>query len=211
MSIIKNRIIQYLDFKGVPKSDFYKMTGASNGVLSQKSGISEDNILRFLNSYRDVSVEWLITGEGDMIRNEKDSSHYKVAPLGKSIPLLPVNASGGYLDDFVAQVTDADCETMLSPIHDVDFGITVVGNSMEPLYPNGSKILIKKINEKAFIEWGKVFVLDTTNGIVVKQLKPSKKDGVITCVSFNENYPAFDVSMEDIFGIYKVMMVMSMV
>lgn len=210
----KERILQYIDYKGIGKQEFFRKTGLKRGFLDADklgSTVSDVFIAMIFAVYPELNIEWLITGEGDMIRNEKDSIEYKVAPLGKSVPLLPVNAQGGYLDDFVDQVTHVDCESILSPIQDVDFGITVIGDSMEPRYLNGSKILIKKINEKAFIEWGKVFVLDTTNGIVVKQLKPSKKDGFVTCLSFNENYPAFDVAMEDIFGIYKVMMVLSMV
>lgn len=34
---------------------------------------------------------------------------------------------------------------------------------MAPEYPSGSRILIKRIDEKAFIEWGRVYVLDTMN------------------------------------------------
>lgn len=67
----------------------------------------------------------------------------------------------------------SDCERVISPIKGADFAITVAGDSMAPEYPEGAKILIKKINEEAFIEWGKVYVLDTCNGTVVKKLMPS--------------------------------------
>jgi phage repressor protein C with HTH and peptisase S24 domain len=56
-----------------------------------------------------------------------------------------------------------------------DWAITVSGESMAPEYPSGAQILVKKINEKAFIDWGKVYVLDTCNGTVIKILTPSKK------------------------------------
>ncbi|QZE15128.1 S24 family peptidase [Halosquirtibacter laminarini] len=185
----------------------------SNYTGKSKDGnLNSDAIGKIILNYPDINLEWLITGVGTMTRDKNcKSNEYCGEPLGKSIPLLPVNEQGGYLDDFVAQVTRIDCESILSPIKDVDFGITVVGDSMEPRYPNGSIVLIKKINERAFIEWGKVFVLDTINGIVVKQLKPSTNDGFVSCCSYNEDYPPFEVAMEDLNGIYKVMMVLSMV
>lgn len=69
-SIIKLRLKQYLDFKGITMSDFYKKSGISNGILSQSNGISEENLLKSLSTCRDINVSWLITGEGDMICEE---------------------------------------------------------------------------------------------------------------------------------------------
>ena len=69
-STIKERILQYLDFKGITKYDFYQKTGVSNGVLSQKSGMSEENTLRFLSYYDDVNAEWLLIGIGEMLKTK---------------------------------------------------------------------------------------------------------------------------------------------
>ena len=70
ISTIKEKIIQYLDFKGISKYDFYQKTGVSNGVLSQKSGMSEDNIMRFLSYYDDINTDWLFYGKGEMIKTK---------------------------------------------------------------------------------------------------------------------------------------------
>ena len=56
-SILKQRILQYLDFKGITKYECYKNTGITNGVLSQPNGMSEDNLLKFLSYYSDISTE----------------------------------------------------------------------------------------------------------------------------------------------------------
>lgn len=66
-SVIKARILKYLDFKGVSKYKAYKDTGITNGVFSQKGGISEDNLLKFLSYYRDISTNWLFLDKGEMI------------------------------------------------------------------------------------------------------------------------------------------------
>ena len=82
---------------------------------------------------------------------------------------------------------------------------------MAPEYPNGSKVYIKKINEKAFIEWGKVFVLDTCNGTVIKVIVPSEKEGYLRCLSINPDprYAPFEVNQADMFGMYRVMLSMA--
>ena len=33
--------------------------------------------------------------------------------------------------------------------------LPVSGNSMAPEYPEGSRVVVRRINERAFIEWGK--------------------------------------------------------
>ena len=69
IAILKARILQYLDFKGISKYECYQKTGITNGVLSKKEGLSEDNLLRFISYYSDISPVWMLTGKGDMIEN----------------------------------------------------------------------------------------------------------------------------------------------
>lgn len=127
-----------------------------------------------------------------------------------TIPLLPLSAQAGSLNNFVLSVKNFDCERIISPIKDADFAISVSGDSMFPEYPSGAQVLIKKINEKAFIDWGRVFVLDTCNGTIIKKLMPSDDPSKIMCVSINPEYPSYEIHLENIYGIYKVMMCMAM-
>lgn len=83
-SIIKKRILQYLESKGISKYEFYQKTGVSNGVLSQKSGMSEENTLRFLSYYEDVNPEWLLIGKGDMLKAEERESNKDYKELSEA-------------------------------------------------------------------------------------------------------------------------------
>ena len=71
-SLIKSRILQYLQLKGITKYSFYKNTGVTNGVLSQTNGISEDNLMKFLSYYDDVNLDWLFTGEGEIFKTSSN-------------------------------------------------------------------------------------------------------------------------------------------
>lgn len=144
------------------------------------------------------------------LQSENQKAQDKIGDNSKTTLLLPISAQGGTLNDFVVSVKGTDCETIISPIKDVDFAIPIAGDSMAPEYPSGSQVLIKKINEKAFIDWGKVFVLDTCNGVIIKRIYPTEKEGVVKCVSINPSYPPFEVSLKDVFGVYRVLMCMSM-
>ena len=127
------------------------------------------------------------------------------------VPLMPISAKGGTLDEFSRGIMENDCEKVLSPIKGADFAITVCGDSMSPDYPSGCHILIKKIEERAFIDWGKVFVLDTVNGTIIKKLMPVADDpSKIRCISINPEYPPYEISLEYVRGIYRVLMCMSL-
>lgn len=123
------------------------------------------------------------------------------------MPLIPFEARGGQLDGFARNgVTLAQCETVPTPFKGAQFAISVRGQSMSPTYPSGCVLFISK-NIADWVEWGKVYVLDTENGVIVKQLAPSSlgKD-FVCCKSFNDapEFAPFDVPKSTIFGIYRV-------
>lgn len=68
-SLIKQRILLYLDFKGVSKYEFYKISGVTRGVLDQNTGISEDNLARFIAYAKDIDLEWLLLGVGEITKS----------------------------------------------------------------------------------------------------------------------------------------------
>ncbi len=146
--------------------------------------------------------------DSSMLNDEKNTD-IETDSSANLIPLLPISAQGGNLNDFVTSVREIDCEKIISPITRVDFAMTVTGDSMAPEYPSGSTILLRRINEGAFIDWGRTYVLDTCNGSVIKRLMPSEDTEKLMCVSINPDYPPFEVCRSDIYGIYRVMLCMA--
>lgn len=74
ISIFKERILQVLDIKNISKYEFYQKTGISNGILSQNNGLSEDNLMRFLSYFTDISAEWFTRGNGEIFLKNTESS-----------------------------------------------------------------------------------------------------------------------------------------
>ena len=214
---VKDRLLIYIKYLGIGQSKFEKLCGLSNGYINNSKGnFGSAKIEDILKACDDLNRSWLLTGEGEMLksgieRSVKDGSGNEDIEI-EHVRLLPLFAHGGSLSDFTVSVKDSDCEKVVSPVKGADFAIQVTGDSMAPEYPSGSVILIKKINESAFIEWGKAYVLDTENGSVVKKVVPSDKEGCIRCVSINPDpsFAPFDVPLSSVFGIYRVLMCMSM-
>ncbi|WP_172918275.1 hypothetical protein [Capnocytophaga canis] len=63
------RMLQYLEYKGITKYRFSKDTGLSNGFLDKNRNIGSDKCEIISEVYTDLSMEWLITGRGQMIRS----------------------------------------------------------------------------------------------------------------------------------------------
>lgn len=179
-------------------------------------GISEKLANLLLNKFPHYNKVWLMTGEGDMLSSTSSAQPQPSAKAERlsddeayKVPLVPISALGGSLNDFNLAVKRADCESVISPIKDIDMAIKISGDSMEPEYPSGSQVLIKKVNERAFLEWGRVYVLNTCNGIVIKRLMPTADPNTVLCESINPKYPPFEVNLENVNGVYRVMMCMS--
>lgn len=215
----KDRLLEFLRYKGMGQQKFENSIGMSNGWVNKVgNSIREISLRKIKEVYPELNIAWLISGAGNMLTGDSEgtletpvdneTSEEITATL---VPLLPIAAQGGSLNDFVVSVKESDCEKVVSPIRGADFAMPISGDSMAPEYPNGSQIFIKRINEKAFIEWGKVYVLDTCNGVVVKVLVPSQNDGYVRCVSINTDpiFAPFEVAWEDIHGVYRVLLCMS--
>lgn len=209
---IKQRLTEYCAFKNIAVYKFESLAKLSNGYFNQvKKRPSLDKLDKIKEAFPDLNIDWLLTGEGEMLNSIHNTAPRDVSNSNNIniVPLLPVSARGGSLGDFVSSVKPEDCEKIISPINGVDFAMPVYGDSMEPEYPNGSTVLIKKINERAFIVWGQTYVLDTCNGSVIKRILPGPDENSVTCVSLNSEYPPFVVRFEDMFGMYRVLMVLS--
>lgn len=227
---MNNRLKEIRKQFNLTQDDMSKIIGISRstytGIENGKAQLTSRNKKSIIDSLH-INLIWLETGIGDMITpsyivEELQEIHAACAKEIKAyeereqamdnvsfVPLLPVSAQGGTLNDFVMSVVTSDCEKIVSPIKGIDFAITIAGDSMSPEYPAGSHVLIKKINEEAFIDWGKTYILDTCNGTVVKKLMPGRDETRVTCVSINPAYPPFEVAFKNISGVYRVMMCMA--
>lgn len=130
--------------------------------------------------------------------------------VGYTIPIFPNASRGGSLCDVNDGHTEQECERIVSPIKGATMAMYVYGDSMEPEYPSGSLILLKKINPNMFVEWGCVYVLDTENGAICKKISKGHNEDYVLCESINERYQSFEVRLDAIRGWWRVLMNMSM-
>lgn len=211
MAKIGEKLRQYFENQGIKQVDIASTIGVNPSYITKiykgEREIGKEQVDKWVTHYG-LSKVWLLTGEGEMLQGGVHGTG--ITNVANTIPLLPVSAQGGSLNDFVVSVKENDCERIISPIKDAEYAMSVSGDSMSPEYPSGSQILIKRINEKAFIDWGRTYVLDTCNGTVIKRLFPTENKDRVICKSINPEYPPFEVCLADVYGVYRVLMCMSL-
>lgn len=207
---VENAIKLYLKTNGLTMQDMGDKLGVSQQAVSGaiRRGIGVNTAKRWSEVFG-FSVEFLTTGIGQLMT---DGGTTVLQQEVNTVPLLPIFAQAGSLSGWSEGVEEVKCERVISPVKDIDMAVHIYGESMYPDIPNGSVVYVRRINPRAFVEWGRPYILDTVNGPLLKYLTPGADEEHIRCVSANHDpmYAPFEVSKEDILGIYRVVMCMSM-
>lgn len=93
MSQIKERIIQLIDNLGIKRDFFFKkigMAASSFRSSAQKTPLNSDAIANILSEIPQVNPDWLLTGQGSMLRTttQVESPNTTQQPLNDDIITL---------------------------------------------------------------------------------------------------------------------------
>lgn len=195
----KTRLKEFVRMKGGTISGLEKKIGKGNAYFNSVKNLSSEAIREVLSVYPDLNVDWLVTGKGEPIKTDMASPG--------DVPIVDIFALGGALSEQLDSSSVLALERVQTPVKGAQMAIEVSGDSMAPKYPSGSRLFCRLVNDPSFIEWGKVYVLDTTQGAVVKELRPGSSPDTVSCYSVNDNkkYAPFEVPLSSIRGIWKVL------
>ena len=78
----KERTLRFITYKGLSVKKFEEMCGLSNGYLnSMKSGYGSSKLAQVLTAFPDLNRDWLVYGEGEMIKGETNIPEKKEMKL----------------------------------------------------------------------------------------------------------------------------------
>lgn len=194
--------------------------GISKSTLSNWKARNTLDLPLLFSVCEQISIDWLLTGKGSMLKNSTPKSTEVVVKKvdGNSkegIPLIPLDAVAGFPATDSSYAYMENCDRYIIPEFQdkgADFIIRVSGDSMIPLYYNGDLIACHKIHDIRFFQWGTVYVLETSQGILVKRIMESTDHvDCILCTSENDTVhrpfllPKDDIrSMSTIVGLIRI-------
>ncbi len=225
MGNILSRIDQLARKEGITIGALERQIGASKGVLSRAisngTDIQSKWVQKIIENYPHISADWLVAGRGPMLQDitnkenlEKTSQKrqkiasdpartlQKADAPGEGLPLIPLEVAAGFPLIDSAGIAIEDCDRYIVPefqSRGAQFLIRVSGNSMYPRYSNGDILACRWIEEIRFLQWGKVYVIDSSQGQLVKMIFEDKSPDSILCVSENtKDFPPFSLPKDDI-------------
>lgn len=200
MCLFKDRILRYIEHEGISIREFERKCGFSNGYFNKIKDFSTDKVQEITRVFPNLNYIWVLTGETCMLNSDMAQSNEITQVKTETRPRIPYTAAAGSLTSAVEGITSDQCEHIprINIFPEYDFTIIIKGDSMEPKYEGGDEVACKRIDSTSFIQWGKVHVLDTAQGILIKR---TYEDGEkIRCVSYNPEYPDFSIDKDEIYS-----------
>jgi len=119
------------------------------------------------------------------------------------VPFIDYNQRGGK-DGYLNIISGVDYKYYKIPVHGAD-RIIPSHQDFQGIVHKNDDLTIKKVDPYKFVQWEKLHVLDTDQGVIIRYLKPSEK-GKDYIICYDGKYE-FEVLIKDIFGIYIILSV----
>lgn len=225
MSTTKERVLAFVAHKGLKMKEFEELAGLSNGyVTSMRKGFGEGKLNNVLNAFPDLNRDWLVYGEGSMLKSESaahrvESYQEALRKYGDSlVPEYDIEFRGGpqglmvesgrLLDYWVIPNAPAG-----------SFIVSMTGRSMLPAIPSGSRLILSPYsfdrNYPTSIPFGNLFVVvtydeeqDAYNAHIkiLRRHKGGDKDAThwIARSINTEEFDDFDIPVHKVTHLYKV-------
>ncbi|QDW23292.1 helix-turn-helix transcriptional regulator [Flavobacterium sp. KBS0721] len=203
---------EYLDYKGITKYKFCNDLGFSNKFLDNSSNMGTDKACKILHHYPEINSEWLLTGNGPMVKEDNaniiimnnDRKTIDSLQVSQEIPLYDLEAVAGLRELFNSGKPQRVLDTIKIPnLPKCDGAISVTGDSMYPLLKSGDIVLYKE-TEFENIFFGEMYLLsvklnDWEEYITVKYVQKSDQGSdFVKLVSQNSHHQPKDIHISKI-------------
>lgn len=225
-SSVIQRVSALIAAKGMSSRSFASTIGfnystLNNYITGRRANVDIVLLEKIANSFGDINVSWLLTGNGNMVKSDEKVGAVSVSSKYPLKPFVDI-ANISYLmqNGFSISVNEKGFEYLSLPISTTyDFSIRAMGDSMvnrlrpEKSIKSGDIVACRVWKSRTHIRWGEVYALSTVDGVIIKKIEKSEKEGVILCVSHNveENYLPYELPMSEVQEMALVVGVVSVV
>lgn len=220
----KERILEYIDYKGISKQVFFKETGLKRGFLDADklhTSIPDTFIATIIAKYPEIDLSWLLTGRGSMLKSEgvalmgdKEAGKEKgilpeVNYEYKGAPYYNVDFIGGFDLVLNDQTRNPDYYINFAPYNkDGVLWCNITGHSMEPELNNGDFIAMKEMHDPIeYLPYGEIYGIVTDSYRTVKRIRMADRSGFVRLIPTNKNpeYGEQEIPVSMIRKVYAVL------
>lgn len=204
---VKERINQFIDYKGIKINSFETSIGVSKSYWNNTQKVSAEVVGEILRVYSELSAEWVMTGQGDMLKQEPVHIYpakYTEKKQEGNIKLYDLEASANLHTLFLRRDENILGEINVPNVPVCDGAVYVKGDSMYPLLKSGDIIAYKIIKpEVQNIFFGEMYLLsidmDGDEYLTVKYVNRSDRgEEWIRLDSFNKYYQSKDFPLASV-------------
>lgn len=197
----------FMSKNGISDNQMTVTAGLSVGLLGKAKaagkGMSSVNIEKILQAYPELSADWLLTGEGPMLKEDKPVAKVCFDP-NIGTPYYDVDFIGGFNEILNNQTTVPECNVVVPGFEKASLWCNVTGHSMEPKINHGDIIALREctIND---IQYGEIYavVLDTIR--TIKIIRRGTTPDCLLFVPINKpDYEDQEFSISRIIRIFEV-------
>lgn len=208
----KDRLKEFLSKQKIGRNKFEEQLGISTGYMSSKSAtITSDVIEKVTSAYPDLNLNWLITGNGEMIKSEHDESGMHLTDGNSLKYYYELDATASNIEDLTDNELNQPFRRLYIPGYEGTIGFTVTGDSMLPTLKPKDIVAVSRDMVETIIN-GEMYLVVTRDGQrMVKRLVMNgvDEDGMrhIKCISDNPNqelYAPFEIQENNIHTISRV-------
>lgn len=209
---LRERILQYISYEGITVQMFENKAMLSNGAVSKMGDNTRRSTLdKISNSFPNLNINWLITGEGKMCNEVQERNVDSELPhinYSKGVPYYNVDFIGGFDIVLNDQTTVPEYLIDFKKYNEATCWCNVTGHSMEPEITHGDIIALKRIEDFSFLPFGEVYAIVTRNGMrTIKRIGPSENVDCYSLIPTNKSpeYGVQDLRKDMIEIVYQVL------
>lgn len=192
--------------------EYKRVQNVETGKTKKVSG---DLASKIVTRYPEFSLDWLLTGEGPMLKEEKEKEReeeYELLPRiteDKGRPYYDVDFLGGY-GEFADDPASAPVTYMIDyPPYNKEgvFYMNVRGDSMSPEINSGDLVALRPIEAwYDFLLLGKVYAIVTLSGQrTIKRLRRGSDNEHYTLEPINPAYESQEIPKTQIERVFEVL------
>lgn len=197
----KQKILSFLEKINFPKEEFYKKIGVApsnfKGV-GLNSELGGDKIVKTLTLFPGLSADWLLRGEGEMMKSDNENGR-KISENNEisssvsfdpsiGVPYYDVDFIGGFSEVLNSQTTIPACNIVAPGFEKASVWCNVTGHSMEPKINHGDIVALRQCTVDD-IQYGEIYAVVLDSFRTIKILRRGSTPDVLRYVPIN---PAFD-------------------